>query len=78
MGVSTTKISEHIPCGYSMSTIWAFDHIENKHALYRGEDCMKKFCTSLREHIKNLIDLEKKKMLPLTKKELKPYQDAKV
>ena len=22
---STTKIGEHIPCGYSMSTIWAFD-----------------------------------------------------
>ena len=34
MGVSTTKIGEHIPCGYSMSTIWAFDHIENKHTLY--------------------------------------------
>ena len=28
---STTNIGEHIPCGYSMSTIWAFDHIENKH-----------------------------------------------
>ena len=25
---STTKIGEHIPCGYSMSTIWAFDHFE--------------------------------------------------
>ena len=24
----TTKIGEHIPCRYSMSTIWAFDHIE--------------------------------------------------
>ena len=24
---STTKIGEHIPCGYSMSTIWAFDNI---------------------------------------------------
>ena len=41
---STPKIGEHIPCGYSMSTIWAFDHIENKHTLYRGKDCMKKFC----------------------------------
>ena len=30
---STTKIGEHIPCGYSMSTIWAFDHIENKYTL---------------------------------------------
>ena len=24
---SATKIVEHIPCGYSMSTIWAFDHL---------------------------------------------------
>ena len=27
---STTKIGEHIPCGYLMSTIWAFDHKKNK------------------------------------------------
>ena len=27
------KIGEHIPCGYLMSTIWGFDHIENKHTL---------------------------------------------
>ena len=43
---STTKIDEHIPCGYSMSAICAFDQIENKHTSYRGKDCMKKFCTS--------------------------------
>ena len=30
-----------------MSTIWAFGTIENKHNLYRGEDCMKKCCASL-------------------------------
>ena len=58
---STTKIAEHIPCGYSMSTIWAFDDIENKHTLYRGKDCMKKLCKSLREHAKNIIDFGKKK-----------------
>ena len=51
-----------------MSTIWAFDNIENKHTLYCAEDCMKKFCTSLREHAANAINFEKKKMLPLTKK----------
>ena len=61
-----------------MSTISAFNHLENKHTLYRGKDCMKKFCTSLREHAKNIIDFEKKEMLPLTKEELKSYQDAKV
>ena len=41
-----------IPCGYSMLTIWAFDHIENKHTLFRGKHCMKKFCETLREHAK--------------------------
>ena len=61
-----------------MSTIWVFDHIENKHTLYRGKDCMKKFCESLREHAKNIIDFEKKKMLPLTKEELKSRHDAKL
>ena len=65
------KIDDHIPCRYSLSTNWAFDHIENKHTLYRGTDCMKKFCESLREHAKNIIDFEKKKMLRLTKEELK-------
>ena len=26
-----------------MSAIWAFDHIENKHTLCRGKDCMEMF-----------------------------------
>ena len=38
---------------------------------------MKKFCESLREHAKNVIDFEKKKKLPL-KEEVKSHQDAKV
>ena len=75
---STTIKGEHIPCGYSMSTIWAFDSIEYKHTLYREKNCLKKFCTSLRENIKNITDFGKKKMLLLTKEELKSYQDAKV
>ena len=31
-----------------MSIIWAFDNIENKHDIYRGEYCMKKICESLK------------------------------
>ena len=64
---STTKIRKHIACGYSMSTISEFDDMENKHTLYRG-NIMKKFCEHLREHAKNVIDFENKKMLPLRKK----------
>ena len=42
----------------------AFDHI-----LHRGEHCLKRFCESLREHAKNIIDFEKKNMFSLTRKE---------
>ena len=38
---------------------------------------MKKFCISLREHTKNIIDFERRKMLTLTKEELNSHQDAK-
>ena len=34
---STTKIGKHIHCGYSLSTIWGFYHIKNKHSLYCGK-----------------------------------------
>ena len=57
---STTKVGEHVPCGYSMSTIWGFDHIENERTSYREKDCIEKVCTSLREHAKNITDFEKK------------------
>ena len=75
---SSTKTGEHIICRYSMSTIWGFDHIKNKHTLYRGNNCMKKFCNSLREHAQRIVVFEKKKMSLLTSKELKSHEDGKV
>ena len=60
------NIGGDIPCRYSMSTIWAFDNMENNHSLYRGEYCIKKFCISLGEHAPDVINFEKKKMLLLT------------
>ena len=67
----TTRTGEHIPCEYSTSTICVFGIIKNKHNLYRGENCMKKFCIYLREDAADIINFEKRKMLPLTEKELK-------
>ena len=54
-----------------MSKIWAFDHIEKKHTLYCGKDCIRKFSTSLREHSNNAIDFEKKKNVTVNKKRTK-------
>ena len=58
---STTKVSKHIPSGFSMSTISSFRSIENKHDVYRGKDCMKKLCEFLREHAIKIINFKKKK-----------------
>ena len=76
----TDKYSQHssVICGYSMSTIWVFDNIENKQTLCRGEVCMKMFCQFLREQTKSITAFEKKKMTLLTKEELKSHQDAKL
>ena len=47
---STTKVSENIPSGFSVSAILSFKSIENKHNVCRVKDCMKKFYELLREH----------------------------
>ena len=44
---STTKVREHIQSASSMSTISSLMSIENKHDVYRGKDCMRKFCEFL-------------------------------
>ena len=58
---STSKKGKHIPSGFPMSTVWSFNSVENKHDVYRGKDCMKKFCESLREHAMKIINFQKKK-----------------
>ena len=74
---STTKVSEHIPSGYLMTTISSFRSIENKHDVYRGKDCMKKFYEFLREHAMKIINFKKKKMKLLTKELQESYENAK-
>ena len=49
---STTKVSKHIPSGFSMSTICS---------IRWSKDYMKKFCESLREHTMKIINFEKKR-----------------
>ena len=75
---STTKINKHTPSGYSLFTHCSFNKAENKIDYYRGEDCMKKFCLDLREHVTKIINYEKKEMTPLTKKEEKNHNKQKV
>ena len=71
----TTRVSEHISSGFSMSTI-SFKSLENKHDVYRGKDCIKKFCKSLRKQAINIINY--KKMNLLTKEQKQSYENAKI
>ena len=61
-----------------MSTISFFRSIENKHDIYRGKYCMKKFCKSLREHGMEIINFKKKKMKLLTKAQQESYEIVKM
>ena len=56
----TIKIGEHIPSGFSISTILLSKSTEIKHDAYRVKGCMKKFCESLREHKMEMIKFFKK------------------
>ena len=44
-----------------MSTISSLRSAENKHDVYRGKDCMKKFCEFLREDAMETINFFLKK-----------------
>ena len=68
------NVGEHIPSGFSMTTILSFKNIEIKHDVYRGKDVMKKYCESLREHTIEKINFEKKKMKSLATELQKSYQ----
>ena len=60
---STTNVSEHIPSGFSMSTLSSFRSIENKHDVYRSKSYVKKLYEFLKEHTMKIINLKKKMKL---------------
>ena len=57
---STTKVSEQVLSVFSMSTICPFKSIEKMYDLYCGNNCIKKFCESLRNHAMEIINFFKK------------------
>ena len=72
---STIKINNHISCGYSMYTQCSFDNTKNKLDYYRGEDCMKKFADSLKDHVSIIINYEPKKLIKLIEEEYENHKN---
>ena len=75
--MSATKVSEHIPSGFSMSAISSFRSIENKHDVYRGKDCMNNLYEYLREHAMKIINFFKK-MRSLAKEQKETYENVQI
>ena len=55
-----------------------FDPTKNKHYYYREIDCIKKLCKKLRDRAMEIINYEKKEMIPLNDEEDKSYEKQKL
>ena len=61
-------------CGYSLDLVASYDSNKDKHTFYRGTDCTKKLCDDLKDQAMELINTEKKEMIPLTDYEKWEYE----
>ena len=68
----TEKKATHEPCSYAINLAKTYG--KNKCVKYRGKDCMKKFCKSLREIAMEIISAKEKPMIPLTDDENNQYE----
>ena len=66
---STTKIGEHIPLGYSLSTISSFKDIKNKHDYAK---------VKIEEELKKGKNLKRKKMKLLPNKQQESNENPKI
>ena len=74
---STTKVSGHIPLGFSMSTTSSFKDIENNHDVYSGKDCTKTFCEQAMK-VKKIIHFKMKRMKLFINEQQESYENAKI
>ena len=59
-----------------MSLICSFDSTKKRY-VHRGRDCVEHFCKKLKEFGTEIINYEKKEMIPLTDEEIKFYENQK-
>ena len=68
----TTNVNQHIPSGWCVYSKFAYGEVKDPLKLYRGEDCVEKFCDHIKEEAHRLYHMfPKKPMDPLTKQQWK-------
>ena len=74
---STRAISNHAPSGWCVCSEFAYGKVENHLKLYRGKDCVKRFCDYIIGEARRLYQsFPEKPMKPLTPKEMDGYKRA--
>ena len=71
----TERKAIHEPCCYALILVSSFDSKQNKRRFYIGMDCIKRFCTDLKELRTKIINYEQKEMIPLTDNENRFYEE---
>ena len=74
----TKGVNQHIPSGFCIYGKFAYGEVENPLRLYRGKDCVEKFCNHIKEEAKRLyLMFPEKPMDPLTNKQWTRYNNKK-
>ena len=71
----TERKAIHELCGYSLDLVSLFNSTEDKH---RGNDCIQKLCSELKELGTKIVNYQQKEMTPLTSNKVSLYQSQKV
>ena len=76
---SARGVNNHIPSGWCIHSEFANGRVENPLKLFGGKDCVKKFCKHvIGEARRRYRSFRKKPMDPLTKAQLKKYEEARI
>ena len=73
----TSEVTTHSPSGWCVYSKFAYGKVKDPLKLYRGKDCLEKFCDYIRKEAHRLDHMFlEKPMDPLTKKQWKKYKKA--
>ena len=74
-GPYTSEVTKHSPSGWRVYSKFTYGEVKDPLKLYRGKDCLEKFCYHIRQDAHRLYHMfPEKPMDPLTKKQWKRYK----
>ena len=73
----TKQVNQHISSGYCVYSKFAFNEVKDPLKIYRGKDCVEKFCDYIKREVHRLYHMfPEKPMDPLTNRQWKSYKRA--